>query len=651
MSSSRTRPPRPLPDRVGSALILVLVTTAGLAALAMSAIFLASSSGLMTRYYDRERNYRYAAEEALQMGLSRLAKDTSIHLADTGYVQLMTNAQLTDAYGNAIQNAKVNLYVGLTGNTTGQFGEFASLVAEVHDTTGNTRYVRRLELMAQNFARYAMFTNQFSSGLCYSTGEFIRGLGFSNQIWNSCGSPTYYDTISAVQTVSGGSPTYVLGNKPGATPIPFPTVARLAALPGYASGANYSFTPNAKGAMRIEFQSINLNPTVDSDSSEANEGFFRVFQDTVSNITSSAYYDLTTMPADSIVYNYQCGDWHTINGMIEFFPYAVHNTAWFKTLMLAAAPAGGGWIDSQLIADTLVGSVHGRPIVMSHTTPRQARCYPSGDPHLVAVERNTTSGYVATDTAKGGYDTTFTPVTRRGYWMPWPGAAVTALSGSNRTAGELPYLFPLYRGYNASTKGVIYVNGDVKTSGLLNGFVTLYASGNVWFTDDLTYVTDPATVLCGNLFGVIAGQNVWIADNAMNSPQNPTTPTSPTGPANSVWMSDNQNFYLDGVTMSLTGTVGVENWGSHAINMTTCNGTAVGRGCIAQIGGVIEQVISATYNGAGSGFAENRGVDQCLYQESPPYFPLTGRYSSNRFFEIDPSRYNVATVFHRLQAL
>ena len=112
----------------------------------------------MTRYYDRERNYRYAAEEALQMGLSRLAKDTSIHLADTGYVQLMTNAQLTDAYGNAIQNAKVNLYVGLTGNTTGQFGEFASLVAEVHDTTGNTRYVRRLELMAQNFARSASAT-------------------------------------------------------------------------------------------------------------------------------------------------------------------------------------------------------------------------------------------------------------------------------------------------------------------------------------------------------------------------------------------------------------------------------------------------------------------------------------------------------------
>jgi hypothetical protein len=654
MSSSRTRPTRPLPDRVGSALILVLVTTAGLAALAMSAIFLSASSGLMSRYYDHERNYRYASEQALAIGLSRLAKDTTIHLADTGYVQLMTNAQLTDANGATIPNVKVNLYVGLTGNTTGQFGEFASLVAEVHDTTGDTRYVRRLELMAQNFARYAMFTNQFSSGLCYSTGEFIRGLGFSNQIWNSCGSPTYYDTISAAGTVGGGSPTYKLGSISNATPIPFPTVSRLSALPGYASAANYSFTPNVKGALRIEFMAINLNPTLDTDSSEANEGFFRVFQDTVSNTTSKAYYDLGTTSKDSIVFNQQCGDWHTINSKPLFFPYAVHNKAWFTTLMLLASGSGGGGLSATLLnADTLVGGVHGRPIVMSHTTPRQARCYPSGDPHLVAVERNTTGGaYVATDTTKGGDDSTFTPVTRRGYWMAWPGTIPPPLAAlATHTAKEKPYLYPLYRAYNANTKGVIYVNGDVATSGLLNGFVTLYASGNVWFTDDLTNVTDPATVLCGNLLGVIAGQNVWIADNAMNSPQNPTTPASPTGPANSVWMSDNQNFYLDGVTMSLSGTVGVENYNLHAINMTTCNGTAVGRGCIAQIGGVIEQVISATYNGAGSGFAENRGVDQCLYQQSPPYFPLTGRYSSNRFFEIDPARYSVATLFHRLQAL
>jgi hypothetical protein len=656
MPSSRTRPYQPLPDRAGSALILVLVMTAGLAALAMSAIFLASSSSLMTKYYDRERNYRYAAEQGLQLGVSRLAKDTSIHLPDSGYVQLMTNANLTDANGVTIPNAKINLYVGLTGNTTGQFGQFASLVAEVHDTTGNTRYVRRLELMAQNFARYAMFTNQFSTGLAYGTGEFIRGLGFSNQGWYSTGSPTYYDTISAVLTVSGGSPTYVLPSRSGVAPIAFPTVSRLSALPGYASAANYSFTPNAKGAMRIEFISINLNPTVDTDSSEANEGFFRVFQDTVSYKTAAAYYDLGTTATDSIIFNQQCGDWHTINGMIEFFPYIVHRQAWFHTLMTTATPAGAGMTAPQFTADTLVGAVHGKPIVMSHTTPRQARCYPSGDPHLVAVERNTSGGaYGASDTAKGGYDTTFTPVTRRGYWVQWPGTVPAPLAAlTTRTAKEKPYDFPLYRAYNTNTKGVIYVNGNVYASGLLNGFVTLYASKDVFFTDDLTYVTDPASVICGNLLGVIAGDSVMIADNAINTPQNPTTTTSPGTSPTTMWMSDNQSFYLDGVTMSLTGTVGVENPTTDAYNMTSCNGTAIGRGCIAQIGGVIEQTISATWNPGGSGntgFIENRGVDQCLYQESPPYFPLTGKYTQNRYFEIDPNHYNAATLFNRLQAL
>jgi hypothetical protein len=661
MSSSRTRSSRPLPDRVGSALILVLVMTAGLAALAMSAIFMASSSGLMTRYYDRERNYRYAAEQALQIGVSRLAKDTSIHLADTGYMQLMSSASLTDANGVTIPNTIVNLYVGLTGNTTGQFGQFASLIAEVNDASGNTKYFRRLELMAQNFARYTYFTNTFPTTVCLGNNEFVKGLAFSNQGWYSCAAATYYDTVSAAGTVSGGSPTFMLGYRQNVAPIAFPTVTRLASLPGYASAANYSFTPNTKGALRIEFKAINLNPTVDTDSSEANEGFFRVFQDTSSYITAAAYYDLSTMPADSIVYNYQCGDWHTINGMIEFFPWAVHRQAWFHTLMTAAAPAGGGLNAAQFTADTVSGSTHGRPAVMSHATPRQARCYPSGDPHLVAVERSTASGtYHVADTTKGGYDTTFTPVTRRGYWMQWPGAVPAPLAAlTTRTAAELPYLFPLYRGYNANTKGVIYVNGSVYLSGMLNGFVTLYASHDVYFTDELTYVTDPATVLCANLFGVIAADSVMIADNAINSPQNPTTPTNPnvTSPT-SMWMSDNQSFNLDGVTMALAGTVGVENYGAGAYNMTTCDGNPIGRGCINQIGGVIEQSLSGDWTTQvvggvteNTGFMQNRGVDECLYQESPPYFPLTGKYTSNRFFETDPKDFNISTIFHRLQAL
>src|SRR5579862_2492011 len=89
------RTPR-LRARRGGAIILVMLTAAGLAALALSAIFMSSSATLMTKYYDKERDFRYASEQALQVGLSRMQRDTSLHLPDSGYVQLINNGQLMD---------------------------------------------------------------------------------------------------------------------------------------------------------------------------------------------------------------------------------------------------------------------------------------------------------------------------------------------------------------------------------------------------------------------------------------------------------------------------------------------------------------------------------------------------------------------------
>ncbi len=140
----------------------------------------------------------------------------------------------------------------------------------------------------------------------------------------------------------------------------------------------------------------------------------------------------------------------------------------------------------------------------------------------------------------------------------------------------------------------------------------------------------------------------------MNRPQNPTTPASPTGSANSYFMSDNKNFYLDAVTMALgaasgTGTFNVENYGGGAVAMTTCSGQNSGGGCIDQTGGVIEQFISATWDGVSSGFPENRAVDPCLSVQSPPYFPVTGKYASNRYYELDPAQFNVDSLYSHLQ--
>jgi hypothetical protein len=220
---------------------------------------------------------------------------------------------------------------------------------------------------------------------------------------------------------------------------------------------------------------------------------------------------------------------------------------------------------------------------------------------------------------------------------------------------EETYLFPIYRGYNTNSKGVIYFNGTIAMSGFLKGDLTVYASDSVFFTDDLFYTTDPTVNICANELGVISGSDMWVANNAINRPQNPTNPASPTGPANSVFMSDNKNWYFDGVTLAGVaahaghGTVGVENPTGGALGMTTCNGSNSGGGCIAQTGGVIEQFISGTWNGSNSGFPENRAVDPCLLKQSPPYFPQTGRYADNRYYELDPARYNVDSTYSRLQ--
>ncbi len=246
MLTSRNSPKFPGRPRArdGSALILVLIMTLSLAGLAMSAIYLSSSAGLLSRYYDRERNYRYAAEAAIALGKSRIQMaDTSLHLPDDTAKLILSGASLTDANGATIPKVLVNLYGGYTGDTVGIFGQFATFLAQAYDS-GGTRMVRRLDLVAESFSRFAMFTNTFSAGLCYGTGEFLNGRAHSNQLWNSCGppGPNYYDTVSAHSGISGQA-IYHRDSIPAAPIIPMPTIAKLTSLTGYASSANLQFTP------------------------------------------------------------------------------------------------------------------------------------------------------------------------------------------------------------------------------------------------------------------------------------------------------------------------------------------------------------------------------------------------------------------------
>ncbi len=681
-------------ERRGSALMLTLVFTFALGGLAISAIYMAGSSSILSKLYDRERDYRYAAEWALAVGKSRLVTDTSFTLPDSLYVQILNGAAVNDASGQPVPKVKVDLYAGVGGSSTGQYGRFVEMVAVAYDN-GGARHVRRLQLQAENFARYAMFVDSWPAA-CYTTGEIVRGRAHSNQNWRSCSTapgPVYTDTVSAVSSHLGTGQFVSTGHKvSGAPVIPFPTVSKLSWMPGYAAAGNLSFTPAAfsgsGGGSRMEFVAVDLDG--DGALTGPAEGYFRVFDayaTTDTNETRGGWAGNTTEvdnilasgTATNLMYQRviknQCGRNYVMDlqgtGVRDdtvFVPVAVHDTTnarhkWFLA-ELKAQNFGGSQANARAQA-SLAQSTAGIVTLLKQNGVG-TRCYPAGDPHLMPVERPGIGPAAPNDTLRdewkrGGSDTTFTPVTKTGAWRQWTGWGGTSFftGATDRQAVEEPFLWPVHRTQNLSSQGVIYVNGDIYLSGQFRGRATLYVSGTVDFIDDLTYVTNPASLpICQNLLGIITGQNMWVSNNAINRPRR----IDGTGTSNTRLLDDNQDFFLHAVTLvgvaNTVATFGVEDYGQGPSIGRLCTpvppySAQTSGGCINQAGGVIERRISATFSGGYTGFAENRVKDACLDVDSPPYFPLTGRYLDNEFYEIDPAQFNamgVAQYYRRLQS-
>ena len=729
--------------RRGSALILVLIMTLSLAGLAMSAIYLSSSAGLLSRYYDRERNYRYAAEAALALGKSRMQQDTSFHPLDSGATTMMSAASLKDASGATIPRVLVNLYAGYTGDTVGIYGKFVTLLAQAYDS-GGTRMVRRLDLSAESFSRFAMFTNTWPGGLSYGTGEFIAGRAHSNQGWASSSSPgpTYLDTVSASGTVSGTA-IYKYPPKSGVPVIPMPTIAKLASLTGYALGANLQFTPvTATSAVAAPTQTnattVNLsgkvvagNPTVGTRVSfkpvdvnnngtlEPGEGMMMIFDLALGMDTASIRVDLAATPTttavkSSIVLSNQCGLLMGVpagtvvaggptfaSAHNEFFPIARFREPWVRKRVIAAG------VVTRFGSTVITGP---DTIMMGKTTYYKndsltsdsaykriltygignSVCYPAGSPLLMLAERNTdaactvtqatgvvvygwgsTGGGCPTTKQYGGMDTTFTARPMRcawfgigttgkcggssgtvgqvalGTWRTWAGAALPAIAASVIQAVQVPYLWPLWMPYNMNSKGVVNATtGPVYLSDTLRGNITFYESNatqNISIIAPLVYDSLPTSpaALCRNFLGIIAGKHVLAANNALQRPRTFWWTGLPT-----IWIGT-PNFFLHAVTMALNGTVGIEDGynypttspgGPQSPSITCFPSYTQSGGCINQIGGVIEQYISPTYLDATNGYRENRSVDPCqLTNQRPPFFPATGRYLDNKYYEIDPT--------------
>ena len=97
--------------------------------------------------------------------------------------------------------------------------------------------------------------------------------------------------------------------------------------------------------------------------------------------------------------------------------------------------------------------------------------------------------------------------------------------------------------------------------------------------------------------------------------------------------------------MALNTAFRVQNYGTGPSSALNCQGRAVGRGCLYLTGGIIQQARGPVGLSSGQGYAKEYSYDRCAATNPPPYFPTTGRFTDNRYFEINPIGFNVTTLF------
>jgi hypothetical protein len=622
---------RRLQNRSGFALGVALMFALAIGALATSAIFLSSDATLMAKAVDRQSEMKYAAEAALQIGKSRLNYDPSA-LPDSGETEIMTNQPVYAADGTTLPNVTVNVWIGPTGSTTGQFGRFASVVAQAQDNRGSG-FVRRLELDQESFAKYAYWTNSETccGGLTiyFNNNDQLWGPVFTNDVINiASGGATFHSSVTTAKTISGVNyGTFLQGYTQHATPISLPSTAKLSSLTGYAGLAGYAFTPPTNGdettvRQRIEFVATDI--TGGGDSLAIQDGFFRIY--------TAKSGQTAWLRGDASAESTNCGDWHQVTpgGPLLFFPVAVHNSAntWFKTLLIA-----GGMSSTAANTEYKASAT----TVMGHAN---ARCFLGGDPHLVAVARTTGLGYTTAAIQQGGSDTTFTPTDQYGAWSLYsnsPNAAVAA------KRVDAKYLYPLYRGYNLNVKGVVTFAGTIGVSGTLRGRETLYSKGGtIVILDDQRDADDPALGTCADILGLLADNNIVVADNAINTPQQFT------GGSTYKSFDDSQDLYIQAVIMALNTSFTVQNYTTGPTNALTCAGSSDGRGCLYVTGGLIQEDRGPVGLSSGQGYIKQYSYDRCAAVNPPPYFPTTGQFLDNRYFEIDPVGFDVVQLFNSL---
>jgi hypothetical protein len=380
---------------------------------------------------------------------------------------------------------------------------------------------------------------------------------------------------------------------------------------------------------RIEFVAVDVDG--DGDYTDENEGFIRVYQatgataDHLNYVTARRWGGAAAAATDPNSNSPNCGD-----------------------------AAGGTFLTAAAHTNTTLAP-HNHSTASTTANQRaslnrpERRCYLGGDPRL-------TNGWVAATPAPGNY----------GQWIKWPGYGggnapaslqnknVHTVNGGLTTGGAggmADYLWPINRPFNPSYTGVIYVNGSVGVSGIVRGQVTVASTGNIMLADDLTYVTSPGSVpdcdkngtVYADILGLLTAESFVIEDNNVNSPFRAGS-TSGTFAGYLNQFDDSGDETVHAASLTLTSVL-AENLTSGPTNRETCAGATVGRGCFNMVGAAIQGFNAARMSGSGYGWNPQWTYDRCDMIKPPPYFPTTGRYFKNRYYEIDPVGFSVAAWF------
>ncbi len=659
----------------GVALILTLLITMAVAAMAVGGVMIAGASGLTSRFAAREAALHSLADAGLEIARDSINNVLTL-LPDTGHIVIAPAGTILDASGNVVPGYTRTVYAGRTGGrtggpaTSGQYGSnYMSILSVISDPRGAVA-ARRGLFAQESWSRFAVAVNDWSSGIPYGCASTITGPLHSNgDLWlqSSCpaGSRTFFGgevtVVGSVQNPDNGNFTHSF--EPGAAPLAWPTAAQLGLMRAYAqeadiTGGDYDLTGGNIGTnkpcTRLDFQVLDSNQ---DGIIQWDEGYVRIFRCNNLNYTSLAYLNGrrwnqeisgSSATTDPNLLSPNCG------------AYSGSPTGAFRT---------AAWIYNNTGANHNAKTTNVRRL-LAGTNPVDGvnyfnkRCFLGGDPRLF---RSVTGDTLLPDplTANTGLGA------NGGQWIQRRLGAHSSVTTVRRTiasGGDAEYWIPL--GKNPDFKGVIYVTGDVAISGRLRGRVTVVSTGLINLQDDFTYWTPPGTDCSetGDIFGALAVQGVLTQDNNLQTPFRVNNTyvggfdDTPADESYHMFLLTLTSFGSDMYPSGTHNTPGYDGPTTFpaipAEAGETCGGARAG--CIRISGGI--SYANMNWGGfrnttgspsTGYGWASGHTYDQCGATNPPPYFPTTGRYLKSRYYEVDPVWLNqtgVAQYFKELQS-